>query len=205
MFHRSIGDNIRVGRPGATDAEVREAARRAHAAEFIEALPAGYATLVGERGVKLSGGQRQRVAIARALLKDARILILDEATSSLDSESEALISGGALDAPGRPHRHRHRAPALDRAACRRHPSDGRRPRHRARYARAAHAGARRLPRHGTAADGDCGRRRHTRAEVSAAVSLRLGGSRFADPRRRQALSLRSDDAGSMPSTRRAGT
>ena len=91
MFHRSIADNIRVGRPGATDAEVRRAARLAHAAEFIDALPAGYETLVGERGVKLSGGQRQRVAIARAILKDAPILILDEATSSLDSESEALI------------------------------------------------------------------------------------------------------------------
>jgi ATP-binding cassette subfamily B protein len=91
MFHRSIGDNIRVGRPGATDEEVRRAAALAHAAEFIEALPGGYDTLVGERGVKLSGGQRQRVAIARAILKNAAILILDEATSSLDSESEALI------------------------------------------------------------------------------------------------------------------
>jgi ATP-binding cassette subfamily B protein len=91
MFHRSIADNIRVGHPAASDADVRRAAAMAHAAEFIEALPAGYATLVGERGVKLSGGQRQRVAIARAILKDAPILILDEATSSLDSESEALI------------------------------------------------------------------------------------------------------------------
>jgi ATP-binding cassette subfamily B protein len=91
MFHRSIADNIRFGRPGASDVEVRRAAMLAHAAEFIEALPEGYQTLVGERGVKLSGGQRQRVAIARAILKDAPILILDEATSSLDSESEALI------------------------------------------------------------------------------------------------------------------
>jgi len=91
MFHRSILDNIRIGRPAATDADVYAAARMAHAAEFIEALPNGYQTLVGERGVKLSGGQRQRVAIARAILKDAPILILDEATSSLDSESEALI------------------------------------------------------------------------------------------------------------------
>ncbi len=91
MFHRSIADNIRFGRPEASDAEVRQAARQAHAAEFIEALPLGYETLVGERGVKLSGGQRQRVAIARALLKNAPILILDEATSSLDSESEAHI------------------------------------------------------------------------------------------------------------------
>jgi len=91
MFHRTIADNIRFGRPGASEAEVREAARLAHAAEFIEALPAGYETLVGERGVKLSGGQRQRVAIARAILKNAPILVLDEATSALDSESEALI------------------------------------------------------------------------------------------------------------------
>ena len=91
MFHRSIADNIRVGRPDATDAEVFRAARLAHADEFIDALPAGYETMVGERGVKLSGGQRQRIAIARAILKDAPILILDEATSSLDSEREALI------------------------------------------------------------------------------------------------------------------
>jgi ATP-binding cassette, subfamily B, bacterial len=91
MFHRSIADNIRVGRTGASDTEVRRAAEMAHAAEFIERLPAGYDTLVGERGVKLSGGQRQRIAIARAILKDAPVLILDEATSSLDSESEALI------------------------------------------------------------------------------------------------------------------
>ena len=91
MFHRSITDNIRFGRPSATDAEVRRAAELAHAAEFIDALPAGYATLVGERGIKLSGGQRQRIAIARAILKDAPILILDEATSALDSESEQHI------------------------------------------------------------------------------------------------------------------
>jgi ATP-binding cassette subfamily B protein len=91
MFHRSIADNIRVGRSGASDTEVRRAAEMAHAAEFIETLPSGYGTLVGERGVKLSGGQRQRIAIARAILKDAPFLILDEATSSLDSESEALI------------------------------------------------------------------------------------------------------------------
>jgi ATP-binding cassette subfamily B protein len=91
MFHRSIADNIRFGRLEATDADVRRAAHLAHAAEFIETLPDGYRTLVGERGVKLSGGQRQRIAIARAILKDAPILILDEATSSLDSESEGLI------------------------------------------------------------------------------------------------------------------
>lgn len=91
MFHRTLADNIRFGRPDATDEEVRDAAERAHALGFIESLPLGFATLVGERGVKLSGGQRQRVAIARAILKDAPILLLDEATSSLDSESEAHI------------------------------------------------------------------------------------------------------------------
>jgi ATP-binding cassette, subfamily B, bacterial len=91
MFHRTIADNIRFGRPAASDAEVRRAAELAHASEFIADLPAGFDTLVGERGVKLSGGQRQRIAIARALLKDAPILVLDEATSALDSESEGLI------------------------------------------------------------------------------------------------------------------
>lgn len=91
LFHRSLHENIAYGKPDASDVEIREAARKAHAAEFIEKLPQGYETLVGERGVKLSGGQRQRVAIARAMLKDAPILVLDEATSALDSESERLI------------------------------------------------------------------------------------------------------------------
>ena len=91
LFHRSLYENIAYGRPTASEAEVREAAKRAHALEFIEKLPEGFSTLVGERGVKLSGGQRQRIAIARAILKDAPILVLDEATSALDSESEKLI------------------------------------------------------------------------------------------------------------------
>ncbi len=91
LFHRSIRENVAYGKPGATDAEVEAAAKKAHALEFIEKLPQGFATLVGERGVKLSGGQRQRIAIARAILKDAPILLLDEATSALDSESEKLI------------------------------------------------------------------------------------------------------------------
>ena len=91
LFHRSLFDNIAYARPGASLAEVERAAKLANAHEFIAALPKGYATLVGERGVKLSGGERQRVALARAFLADAPILILDEATSSLDSESEALI------------------------------------------------------------------------------------------------------------------
>ncbi len=91
LFHRSLADNIAYGRPGANLDQIVEAARLANAHEFIERLPNGYGTLVGERGIKLSGGERQRVALARAFLADAPILILDEATSSLDSESEALI------------------------------------------------------------------------------------------------------------------
>lgn len=91
LFHRSLAENIAYGRPGASLAQIEQAARLANAHEFIMRLPKGYATLVGERGVKLSGGERQRVALARAFLADAPILILDEATSSLDSESEALI------------------------------------------------------------------------------------------------------------------
>ncbi|QQR38684.1 ABC transporter ATP-binding protein [Devosia rhizoryzae] len=91
LFHRTLADNIAYGRPGASHAAIEEAARQANAHDFIESLPKGYETMVGERGVKLSGGERQRVAIARAFLADAPILILDEATSSLDSESEVLI------------------------------------------------------------------------------------------------------------------
>jgi ATP-binding cassette, subfamily B, bacterial len=91
LFHRTIKENIRYSNPEATDDEVRHAARLAHADEFINSLPKDYKTLVGERGVKLSGGQRQRIAIARAFLKNAPILILDEATSSLDSASEHAI------------------------------------------------------------------------------------------------------------------
>ena len=91
LFHRTLRDNIRYGRLDASDQEVEKAAQLAQAGEFIDALAQGYDTFVGERGVKLSGGQRQRISIARAILKDAPILVLDEATSSLDSHSEAAI------------------------------------------------------------------------------------------------------------------
>jgi subfamily B ATP-binding cassette protein MsbA len=96
LFSGPISENLRVGKLDATDEELVAAAVAANAHDFIAAFPDGYETIVGERGVKLSGGQRQRVAIARAILKDPRILILDEATSSLDSESEFLVQE-ALD------------------------------------------------------------------------------------------------------------
>ena len=148
MFHRSIADNIRVGRPDATDAEVRRAADLAHAAEFIEALPDGYETLVGERGVKLSGGQRQRVAIARAILKDAPILVLDEATSSLDSESEASIQDAPVtlltDAP----------PSSSPTGCRR--SSGWTTRHFRPRPRLSNAGPTRRCSRGAASTRHCG-------------------------------------------------
>jgi ATP-binding cassette subfamily B protein len=92
LFSASVRDNIAYARPEATEDDVREAARRAGAEEFIEALPQGYDTRIGERGYTLSGGQRQRVAIARALLKDPRILILDDATSSVDATTESRIT-----------------------------------------------------------------------------------------------------------------
>ena len=91
MFHRTLRENIRYGRPDASDEDVWKAAGAAHCTDFIKALPEGFDTIVGDRGVKLSGGQRQRIAIARAILKDSPILLLDEATSALDAESEEAI------------------------------------------------------------------------------------------------------------------
>jgi ABC-type multidrug transport system fused ATPase/permease subunit len=102
LFRGSVLENIRYGRIGATDDEVRAAARDANVDDYVQNFPDGYATQVGERGVRLSGGERQRIAIARAVLRDPRILILDEATSALDTHSETMIEQ-ALDRllPGR--------------------------------------------------------------------------------------------------------
>jgi len=91
LFDGTIAENIAYGRPGATDGDVEQAAKLAEAHEFITGLPDGYKTTVGERGQKLSGGQRQRISLARAILKDAPILILDEATSAVDNDTEAAI------------------------------------------------------------------------------------------------------------------
>jgi subfamily B ATP-binding cassette protein MsbA len=97
LFAGTIFENIKLGRMGASDDEVKEAARQAHAHEFIVNLPEGYNTQVGERGAQLSGGQKQRISIARAFLKNAPVLILDEATSALDSEAESKIQGELAD------------------------------------------------------------------------------------------------------------
>src|SRR5262249_35811758 len=97
LFHRSLLENIRYGRPDASEEEVMAASMKAHCHEFVMKMPEKYNTLVGERGVKLSGGQRQRIAIARAILKNAPIIILDEATSSLDSVTEKHIQEGLAD------------------------------------------------------------------------------------------------------------
>jgi len=91
IFASTVLENVRYGRPGATDAEVKAACDAAYATEFIDRLPGGFAGLLGERGVRLSGGQRQRLAIARAILADRPILLLDEATSALDAESERIV------------------------------------------------------------------------------------------------------------------
>jgi ATP-binding cassette subfamily B protein len=96
IFAMSVRDNIRFGRPAASDGEIEAAAEAASAAVFIRALPQGYDTPVGERGIMLSGGQRQRIAIARAILRAAPLLLLDEATSSLDAESETLVQAALM-------------------------------------------------------------------------------------------------------------
>ena len=133
LFHGTIADNLRIAKPDASDAEIAAAAQAAHIDDFIRALPDGYATQIGERGAQLSGGQRQRLAIARALLKNAPILILDEATSSVDPASERAIQNALERALRAPHHHRHRPSPLDdpqgRPHSRAQPGRGGRARH----------------------------------------------------------------------------
>ncbi len=126
-------------RPHATREEIKAVSRIAHCDEFIEGFEQGYDTIVGERGVRLSGGQRQRVAIARAILANPKILILDEATSSLDSESEAMIQDGLKALRAGPHDVRHRAPAVDDPERGSDPGARARRDRRARHARRAAA------------------------------------------------------------------
>lgn len=128
MFGGTVGENIAYGRPGATQAEIEEAARKANIHEFICSLPDGYDTLVGERGARLSGGQKQRISIARVFLRDPRILILDEATSALDNESEHAIQASLAGALPRAHHHHHRAPPVHHSQREPHRRGGGRPR-----------------------------------------------------------------------------
>ena len=115
LFNMSIRENLRMARPDATDEEIEEAAKMASADEFIRRFPRGYDSVVGERGTSISGGQRQRLAIARALLKQAPILILDEATSHLDTENEREVRAAIAELMEGPHHARDRAPPLNRA------------------------------------------------------------------------------------------
>ena len=128
LFDGSVSQNISLGRETVTEADVRRAAVLANADDFITALEHGYDTNIGERGVRLSGGQVQRIAIARAIVGDPRILILDEATSSLDAESEWLVQQGSGAGVRRAHDARDRAPARHGASSRPHRLPGRRAR-----------------------------------------------------------------------------
>ena len=152
LFHRSIMENIRYGRPNATDDEVLRAAIAARC-DFIENLPEGMATMVGDRGIKVSGGQRQRIAIARAFLKDAPILLLDEATAALDSESEEAIREALVAADARAHRDCHRPSSRHLAQFRPRGGAAGRTDHRGRTAGYSRAGKGSLPRTGRARNG----------------------------------------------------
>ena len=132
-LQRHIEYNIAYGRPGATHDEIVAAAQLAQIHDFIASTPEGYATPVGERGLKLSGGEKQRVAIARAVLKDPRILIFDEATSALDSKSEKAIQAELRRIAHEPHDADHRPPAVDDRRRRRDPGPRPRPHRRARH------------------------------------------------------------------------
>ena len=137
LFHESVADNLRYAKPSATQAELEAACRAAQIHDVIAALPDGYDTLVGERGYRLSGGEKQRIAIARMLLKSPAIVILDEATSHLDSENESLVQAALDAALQRSHLDRDRPPAVDDHERGRDPRRRRRPHHRTRQPRRA--------------------------------------------------------------------
>ena len=146
LFSATVRENIAFGRPESTDEEIERAARLAQAHEFVEALPEGYDTVIGERGITLSGGQRQRVAIARALVVDPRILILDDATASVDASTEARIRDGLREAMRGRHDDHHRPPPFDDRARRRGDRARGRARRRPRIARRAGRHERGVPR-----------------------------------------------------------
>ena len=134
LFSGSVADNIALGKPEATFEEIRAAARAVGAHEFIMALPDGYDTDVNKRGGRVSAGQRQLLSFARAFLADPAVLILDEATASLDIPSERLVQEGLHDPAGRPHGDHHRAPAVDGVDRRPGARHGARPHRRGRHA-----------------------------------------------------------------------
>jgi subfamily B ATP-binding cassette protein MsbA len=137
LFHDTVRANIAYARPEMTDEAIERAARAANAHEFIEHLPEGYNTILGERATRLSGGQRQRLAIARAILRDPPILILDEATSALDSESERLVQDAMDKLLRGPHRVRYRAQTVNDPQRRSDRSNAKRPDRAARHARSS--------------------------------------------------------------------
>ena len=139
LLHTTVRENLRYARPGAPDAEIEDAARAAQIHDLIAGLPDGYETMVGARGYRFSGGEKQRLAIARTLLRDPRVLVLDEATSSLDTETERAVHH-ALDGWPRAHHDHHRPPALHRARRGPDPGAGPRARNRGRHRRKLVAG-----------------------------------------------------------------